>query len=72
MKNMHKMPNGKMMKNSAMAHSESKETKMMENAESRQMHKMEEKMGKEKYMAGGGSVTPRGNGQAKSKACKLY
>jgi hypothetical protein len=38
------------------------------------MGKMEYKMGGGymKKMAKGGSVTPRGNGQAKSKACKLY
>jgi hypothetical protein len=63
MKNMHKMPNGKMMKDSDMSYG----------GESKKMEKMEHMMcgGSAKKMASGGSVTPRGNGQAKSKACKI-
>jgi len=65
MKNMYKMPSGSMMKDSDMSYG----------GESKKMEKMEHKMGGSGYskkMASGGSVTPRGNGQAKSKACKLY
>jgi len=57
MKNMHKMPNGKMMKDSAMK-------KNMGGYASKSMSYG----GK---MASGGSVTPRGCGQAKNKACKI-
>lgn len=60
MKKMHKMPNGKMMKDSAMSCGGESE-------------KMEYKMGGgyAKKMASGGSVTPRGCGQAKNKPCKI-
>jgi hypothetical protein len=63
MKNMHKMPNGKMMKDSDMEYG----------GESEKMEKMEYKMGGGymKKMAKGGSVTPRGCGQARNKPCKI-
>ena len=64
MKNMHKMPNGKMMSGSAMSCG----------GESAKMEKMEHKMsggGYAKKMATGGSVTPRGCGQARNKPCKI-
>jgi hypothetical protein len=60
MKNMHKMPDGSMMKNSAMK-------KNMGGYASKSMSSG----GK---MAKGGSVsscTPRGNGQARNKPCKI-
>lgn len=57
MKKMHKMPNGSMMKDSAMK-------KNMGGYSSKSMS-----CGGE--MAKGGSVTPRGCGQAKNKPCKI-
>jgi hypothetical protein len=60
MKNMHKMPDGSMMKDSAMK-------KNMGGYASKSMAYGQK-------MAKGGSVsscTPRGSGQAKSKACKI-
>lgn len=64
MKKMHKMPDGKMMKDSDMDYGD----------ESEKMEKMEYKKsgGYAKKMASGGSVTPRGFGQAKNKPCKIY
>jgi hypothetical protein len=64
MKNMYKMPSGSMMKDSDMSYG----------GESKKMEKMEHKMGGSGYskkMASGGSVTPRGNGQARNKPCKI-